>query len=106
MHNGTLVNIDKLMERIKTAERALLDSEQVVANLKKENTDLIATNSKSQSKIKDLISDVNASTKKIDSMASMQKKNLEYLSVFAAINDKIAPFLAKKEREVKERSAS
>lgn len=109
LHNGTLVNIEKLMERIKAAERALLDTEQVVADLKKENGDLVSVNSKSQSKIKDLTSDVNSVTKKLDSMAGLQRKNSEYLSALASINDKITPFLAKKEREKdreKERSVS
>lgn len=99
LYNGTLVNVEKLMERIKAAERALLDSEQVVADLKKENVDLSAAHTKSQSKIKDLTSDVNSVTRKLDSLAGMQKKNSEYLSVFASINEKIAPFLVKKEKE-------
>lgn len=106
MFNGTLVNVEKLMERIKTAERALLDAEQVLVDVKRDNVELSASNGKANAKIKDLTGDLKSATKKLgDSEAtahSLQRKNSEYLSVITSIQDKIAPCLAVK----RERSSS
>lgn len=100
--NGALVNVEKLMERIKTAERALLDTEQTLADVKKENAELTAANGKATTKVKDLSADLKSVKKKLDEADSMaysfQKKNSEYLSVMSSIQEKIAPILVKKER--------
>lgn len=100
--NGALVNVEKLMERIKTAERALLYTEQTLADVKKENAELTAANGKATTKVKDLSADLKSVKKKLDEADSMaysfQKKNSEYLSVMSSIQEKIAPILVKKER--------
>lgn len=113
MYNGALVNVDKLMERIKTAERELLDAEQVLVDVRKENVELTATNSKSQTKIKDLTADLKSAKKRLNdaeaSGGSLRRKNSEYLSVLNSIQEKITPVLGKKEKgdeKDKERSSS
>lgn len=102
MYNGALVNVEKLMERIKTAEKALLDTEQVLVDVKKENKELAAANNKSTTRIKDLTADLKLVTRKLgdaeSSTSSLQRKTAEYLSVMSAIQDKIAPILVKKEK--------
>lgn len=102
MHNGTLLNVGKMVERIKAAERALLDTEQVLADVKKENSELSASSLKSQTKIKDLSSDLKTATRKLaeaeSSVSSLQRKNGDYFSVLTTINDKISPWLTKKEK--------
>lgn len=102
LFNGALVNVEKLMERIKTAERALLDTEQVLADVKRENTALTAANNKSTTKIKDLTTDLKSVSRKLgdseSTASSLQRKSSDYLSVLSSIQDKIAPILVKKER--------
>lgn len=103
MVKGTLVNVEKLMERIKTAERALLDTEQVLVDVKRENAELLAANAKATGRVKDLSADLKSATRRLgdaDSSAhSLQRKNAEFLSVLTAIHEKIAPIVVvKKER--------
>lgn len=108
MHNGTLLNVEKMVERIKAAERALLDTEQVLADVKKENSELSASSLKSQTKIKDLSSDLKSTMRKLteaeSSVASLQRKNGDYLSVLTTISDKVSPWVKKEKKE--ERSSS
>lgn len=102
MFNGTLVNVEKLMERIKTAEKSLLDTEQVLADVKRQNVELTAANSKATTKMKDLQADLKSATRKLGdselSSSSLQRKNADYLAVLNSIQDKITPVLVKRER--------
>lgn len=103
MHNGVLLNIGKLVERIKVAEKSLLDTEQKLSTVQTENVTLTASSTKAQSKIKELAADLKSANRKLSdtesSLKSSQRKNSDYLSVLTTVHDKVTNVLPKREKD-------
>lgn len=77
MFNGGLVDLNKLMEQMKKSDKAREDTEKILVDLRKQNSDLEASNHKANSKIKDLSSDLKSSNRKLADTES----NLSSLNV-------------------------
>lgn len=97
MFNGGLIDLTKLMEQMNKSDRAREDTEKLLVDLRKQNSDLEASNHKANSKIKDLSSDLKSSNRKLtdteSSLNSLQKKSNEYYSVLSNVQDKISSVL-------------
>lgn len=91
MFNGGLVDLNKLMEQMKKSDKAREDTEKILVDLRKQNSDLEASNHKANSKIKDLSSDLKSSNRKLaDTESNLSSLNvrtffLEFSLIFLLI---------------------
>lgn len=65
-YKGGLIDIEKLLEQMKRSEKARDETEQLLVDLRKTNAELIASNSRSKDKIKDLQSSLKSSNRKLN----------------------------------------
>lgn len=65
-YKGGLIDIEKLMEQMKRSEKARDETEQLLVDLRKTNTELVASNTRSKDKIKDLQSNLKSSNRKLN----------------------------------------
>lgn len=63
--NGCLYDIEQLLDQMKRSEQAREETEKMLFELRKQNTDLNTNYTKSQTKIKDLSSDLKNSNRKL-----------------------------------------
>lgn len=123
-YKGGLIDIEKLMEQMKRSEKARDETEQLLVDLRKTNTELVASNTRSKDKIKDLQSNLKSSNRKLNDTEQQlstvnvswstktsstaknvfhsnkikfcfQKKSNEYHSILNSIHDRVAPIFAK-----------
>lgn len=66
MFNGGLLDVQKLLDQLKRSENAREETEQQLVDLRKQNTDLNASYSKANNKIKDLSSDIKSYNRKLN----------------------------------------
>ncbi|KAG4070554.1 hypothetical protein HA402_001220 [Bradysia odoriphaga] len=102
-YKGGLVDIEKLMEQMKRSEKARDETEQLLVDLRKTNSELVASNTRAKDKIKDLQSSLKSSNRKLSDteqqLSSVNKKSNEYHSILNSIHDRVAPVFAKSSRD-------
>lgn len=81
-YKGGLVDIEKLMEQMRRSEKARDETEQLLVDLRKTNTWLVTTNTRSKDKIKDLQSSLKSSNRKL----SDTEQQLSSVNVSDAVN--------------------
>lgn len=65
-YKGGLIDIEKLLEQMKRSEKARDETEQLLVDLRKTNTELVASNTRGKDKIKDLQSSLKSSNRKLN----------------------------------------
>lgn len=99
---GGLIDLEKLIDQMKRSERAREDTEQLLVEVRKQNTEMSGNLTKSQAKIKDLSFDLKNSYRILaeaeSSLSSSQKKINEYASIITSVYDKVAPIVLKTEK--------
>ena len=65
MHNGALLDINKLLEQMKRLEKTGAETEKLLVSLRKENAELEHSNAKATNKIKDLNADIKGLNRKL-----------------------------------------
>lgn len=58
LHNGCFIDVEKLLDQLKRSEKAREKTEELLVDLRKNNTDLKASNTKAKDKIRDLEKEV------------------------------------------------
>lgn len=77
MFNGALLDLKNLLSQMQRSDRDRVDTEQILVDLRKQNTELLSTNTKNSSKIKDLQSDVKSLSRKLsDTEQSLNTANV------------------------------
>lgn len=110
VHNGVLLNVAKLVEQMKRSEKSLTAHEQLLVDLRKQNQELTASNTKSASKLKEASADLKSTSRKLSdaetSLASLQRKSSEYQALLSSIHEKVGAVLVVKKEKDKDRSES
>lgn len=65
-YKGSFIDIAKLLDQMKRSEKARVDTEQLLVDLRKTNADLTSSNSRNKDKIRDLQSDVKSYSRKLN----------------------------------------
>jgi chromosome segregation ATPase len=68
--DGITVNVQQILNQMKRAESAYEESERIVADLRKNNSELKSTNHRNEKKIKDLSSDLKSYSRKLQDAES------------------------------------
>lgn len=68
--DGITVNVQQILNQMKRAESAYEESERIVAELRKSNSELKSTNHRNDKKIKDLSSDLKSYSRKLQDAES------------------------------------
>lgn len=88
-YKGSFIDIAKLLDQMKRSEKARVDTEQLLVDLRRTNTDLASTNSRNKEKIRDLQSDVKSYSRKLtdaeQSLSSAQVRNILCVFFFRSI---------------------
>lgn len=99
---GTTVNLRQIMYQMKRIEAAYEESEKLLVDLRKNNSDLKSSNHKNEKRIKDLSADLKSVTRKLQdtesNLNSVTRKYNECFSTIQTINERIAPVIARNER--------
>lgn len=80
--DGITVNVQQILNQMRKAENAYEESERIVAELRKSNSELKSTNHRNEKKIKDLSSDLKSYSRKLqdaESGLSSMTVSLNYL---------------------------
>lgn len=64
-YKGGLIDIEKLLEQMRRSEKARDETEQLLVDLRKTNSELLASTTRSKDKIKDLQSSLKSSNRKL-----------------------------------------
>lgn len=84
--DGVTVNVQQILHQMKRAESAYEDSEKIVNDLRKSNTDLKSTNHRNEKKIKDLSSDLKSVSRKLqDAESSLSSMTVSILNIIISI---------------------
>ncbi|XP_055716251.1 cell division cycle and apoptosis regulator protein 1-like isoform X2 [Phlebotomus papatasi] len=110
MHNGGIVDVEKLLGQMSRSEKALEDTEKLLVDLRQQIADLQSSNSKANSKIKDLSSDLRSVSRKLSdteqTLNTTQKRCNEYYSILSSVNDRVAGVFAKSDKSHRSDSRS
>lgn len=68
--NGTLINVQQLLEQMRRAEVARENTEKILIDLRQNNSDLTSSNSRHEKRIKDLNSDLKSVSRKLQDAES------------------------------------
>lgn len=102
MHNGGIVDVEKLLGQMSRSEKALEDTEKLLVDLRQQIADLQSSNSKANSKIKDLSSDLRSVSRKLSdteqTLNTTQKRCNEYYSILSSVNDRVSGVFAKSDK--------
>ncbi|XP_059611989.1 cell division cycle and apoptosis regulator protein 1-like isoform X2 [Phlebotomus argentipes] len=105
MHNGGIVDVEKMLGQMSRSEKALEDTEKLLVDMRKQIAELQASNSKANNKIKDLSSDLRSVNRKLTDteqiLNSTQKRCNDYYAILSTVNEKVSPVFAKSERSEK-----
>lgn len=82
--NGSLVNIQQLLEQMRRAETVHENSERLLVDLRQKNSDLTSTNNRNEKRIKDLNSDLKSISRKLqDAESSLSSTTVSHkISLF------------------------
>lgn len=64
-YKGGLIDIEKLLEQMRRSEKARDETEQLLVDLRKTNSELLASTTRSKDKIKDLQSSLKSCNRKL-----------------------------------------
>lgn len=88
-YKGGLIDIEKLMEQMKRSETARDETEQLLVDLRKTNADLLASNTRSKDKIKDLQSSLKSSSRKLgDTEQQLSAVNVSHIPIRWIFNNR------------------
>lgn len=100
--NGSLVNIQQLLEQMRRSESARENTERILVDLRQKNGELTTSNTRNEKRIKDLNSDLKSMSRKLqdaESNLSSATVSLFYiLSLRHLLNKKINHFTEKVKR--------
>lgn len=79
MHNGALIDVEKLLQQLNRSEKAREESELRLSELNKTYAELQSSNSKAKDKIKDLQSELKSCNRKMnDAESSLSSANVSF----------------------------
>ncbi|BES94462.1 DBC1 [Nesidiocoris tenuis] len=103
MHNGSLIDVSKLLGQLSKSENSKLDTERELNKLKSDYNKLKETQGKSDRIIKDLQSDIRTYKDKMATtyvdLASAQSNERAYFKAIVDVHHRLAPIIKKKEDE-------
>ncbi|XP_050085697.1 cell division cycle and apoptosis regulator protein 1-like [Anopheles aquasalis] len=109
-HNGSIIDVAKLLEQLKRTGAAYENTEKMLQDLQKQNAELITINARNNSKIKELQSDSKSLSRKLSdaeqSVRDLSKKNTEYYSTLNAVYDRVGSIVHKHDRKRASSNAS
>lgn len=80
MHNGALIDIEKLLQQLNRSEKAREETEWRLSELNKAHTELQSSSSKAKDKIKDLQSELKSCNRKMnDAESSLSSANVSFI---------------------------
>lgn len=101
VHNGSIVNIPKLLEQMRRLEKSREEAELLLVDLRKQNADLIKSNARANEKIKDQSTDLKNTSKKLaeteQNLREITRKYNEYYSTVSNIYDRVSLVLNRTE---------
>lgn len=91
LYKGAFVDIEKLLDQMRRSEKARDDTEQMLVDLRKTNAELLASNTRSKDKIKDLQSDVKSYSRKLSdveqTLSSTSVCHYVFFSIYILFNN-------------------
>lgn len=94
LHNGGVLDIPKLLEQMRRTEKAREDTEQLLIDLRRQNTDLTKSQSRSNERVKDQAADIKSLTRKLvdaeQNLRDITKKSNEYFSTLSNVYDRVS----------------
>lgn len=79
--NGTLVNIQQLLEQMRRSEVARENTERILVDLRQKNGDLTTSNTRNDKRIKDLNSDLKSMSRKLqDAESSLSSATVSFMN--------------------------
>lgn len=82
--NGSLINIQQLLEQMRKAETVRVNTERVLVDLRQKNSELTSTNNRNDKRIKDLNSDLKSMSRKLqDTESSLSSATVSHSSFVA-----------------------
>lgn len=94
VHNGSVVNIPKLLEQMRRLEKSREETELLLVDLRKQNADLTKSNARANEKIKDQSTDLKNTSKKLaeteQNLREITRKYNEYYSTVSNIYDRVS----------------
>lgn len=101
VHNGSIVNIPKLLEQMRRLEKSREEAELLLVDLRKQNADLTKSNARANEKIKDQSTDLKNTSKKLaeteQNLREITRKYNEYYSTVSNIYDRVSLVLNRTE---------
>lgn len=101
VHNGSVVNIPKLLEQMRRLEKSREETELLLVDLRKQNADLTKSNARANEKIKDQSTDLKNTSKKLaeteQNLREITRKYNEYYSTVSNIYDRVSLVLNRTE---------
>uniref|UniRef100_A0A1B6DP60 SAP domain-containing protein n=2 Tax=Clastoptera arizonana TaxID=38151 RepID=A0A1B6DP60_9HEMI len=98
MYNGSLLDVNKLMNQLKRSEDARIDTEKYLAKLKSENSHLKDQTHRSSNTIKDLTLELKDFKERLSNtnseLCSIDVKTKLYFSILQEIHDKVNPIVS------------
>ncbi|KAL9694754.1 hypothetical protein quinque_014039 [Culex quinquefasciatus] len=108
-HNGSVVNIPKLLEQMRRLEKSREEAELLLVDLRKQNTELTRSNARANEKIKDQSTDLKNTAKKLaeteQNLREITRKYNEYFSTVSNIYDRVSLVLNRTESSSKRSSS-
>lgn len=87
MHNGALIDIEKLLQQLNRSEKAREEAELRLFEVNKSHTELQSSNSRAKDKIKDLQSELKSCNRKMnDAESSLSSANVSSFSMVTFVD--------------------
>lgn len=94
VHNGGVLDVPKLLEQMRRSEKSREGIEQLLVDLRRQNSELVKSNSRANEKIKDQSADIKSITRKLidaeQSLRDTTKKSNEYFSTLSSVYDRVS----------------
>lgn len=101
LHHGGVLDIPKLLEQMRHTEKAREDTEQLLIDLRRQNSDLTKSNNRSNERIKDQSADIKSLTRKLveaeQNLRELTKKSNEYFSTLSSVYDRVSVVMQRSE---------
>ncbi|XP_055525517.1 cell division cycle and apoptosis regulator protein 1-like isoform X2 [Wyeomyia smithii] len=101
MHNGSVFDIPKILEQIRHSEKTREDTEVLLVDLRRENTDLQKSHNRANDKIKEQSADIKSYTRKLidaeQNLREITKKSHEYFSTLSSVYDRVSAVIHRTE---------
>lgn len=101
MYNGGVIDVSKLLEQMQQAEKSRENIEQSVVDLRRQNADLLKSNTRATEKIKDQSADIKSLARKLidaeQNLRETTKKSNEYFSTLSNVYDRVSVVIHRSE---------